>query len=167
MNRLFISRWLLVIAVLPASLVCAEPAWKVRIDPLMTVADFPNLEIDRAISSTVSLGASAWHHDGDWYSTRGITSLGVRLDWFDRGVFDAGWHTNVITKADFDDSGPARLRLKGTQTYQWVWSDFLVNAGIGIQLVADLDDRSNGQNSSFSSGGWVYPAWELSIGRAF
>lgn len=163
----YIWRWLLAFAFLSPCLALAEPAWKVRIDPLMAVADFPNLEVDRAISSTVSLGAGLWHHDGNWYSTSRTTSLGARLDWFDRGVFEDGWHTNVITKADFNENGPARLRLKGTQTYQWVWSDFLVNAGIGIQFVADIDDRSDRQNSGFGYDGWVYPAWELSIGRAF
>lgn len=167
MNPLFKLRWLLTLALLLPVMALADPAWKIRMDPLMAIADFPNLEVDRAISPTVSLGASVWRHDGAWYSGARNTSLGARIDWFDRGVFDAGWHTNVITKADFNDKGPARLRFKGTQTYQWVWSDFLVNAGIGIQFVADIDDQTSSRNSSFGADGWVYPAWELSIGRAF
>ncbi|WP_028669738.1 hypothetical protein [Saccharospirillum impatiens] len=162
-----IKSWLLAATLLSPGMVLAEPNWKVRIDPLLAVADFPNLEIDRAISPTVSLGAGIWHHDGDWFSYERTTSLGVRLDWFDRGVFTPGWHSNVITRADFNDNGIARLRLKGTQTYQWVWSDFLFNTGIGLQFVADTDNSATSSDNGFGSDGWVYPAWELSIGRAF
>jgi hypothetical protein len=145
----------------------AEPGWKIRIDPLLAVANFPNLEVDKAVSPTVSLGAGLWHHDGDWFAYERTTSLGFRLDWFDQSVFSPGWHSNVITRADFSDRGLARLRLKGTQTYQWVWSDFLLNAGIGVQFVADTNDTLNNKDSGFDSDGWVYPAWELSIGRSF
>lgn len=165
-RTLMISGCLTAILLTPG-MTLADPNWKFRIDPLLAVADFPNLEIDRAVGPTVSLGAGLWHHDGDWFSYERTTSLGLRLDWFDRGVFATGWHTNVITRADFTDNGPARLRLKGTQTYQWVWSDFLLNAGIGLQFVADIDDSASGSDSGFGSDGWVYPAWELSIGRAF
>lgn len=148
-----------------ASTVCADPQWKVRIDPLMALADFPNVEIDRALSRSVSVGAMVWHHDNDFFDSGSVTSVGVRVDWFDRDVFDDGWHTNLILKSDWVDGDWDRARLKGTQTHQWAWNNFFINAGIGVQLVVGDQDNSTQFFDEYQP--WLIPAWEISLGRSF
>lgn len=152
-----------VVLTLAAPAAVAEPRWKVRIDPLLALANYPNLEVDRALTPSVSVGAMAWHHSGDWVSdgeTR--SSFGVRIDWYDRTVFSSGWHSNLILKSDWKGGAADRFRLKGTQTYQWAWDRFFVNAGIGVQFLTGTESASYYDYES-----WVVPAWEVSVGRSF
>lgn len=148
-----------------ASAVCAEPQWKLRTDPLMALANIPNLEVDRALSPTLSMGAVLWHSEGNWFGSGDVTSAGMRIDWFDRSVFEEGWHSNLIFKSDWVDGEWDRARLKGTQTYQWAWNTFYINAGIGVQLVTS----GQGDQSQFYDDyrPWLIPAWEISLGRSF
>lgn len=146
------------------TIVWAEPDWKVRMDPALALADFPNLEIDRALGDSVSLGFMLWHHDRSDLIGRSQTSAGVRLDWYDRSVFTTGWHSNLIVKADWNEAELDRWRLKGTQTYQWAWRGVFLNAGIGVQLVTGTRTNEEGYYDYES---WLLPGWELSIGRAF
>lgn len=149
-----------------ASSAGADPNWKVRMDPLMAIANFPNIEVDRALSPTVSAGVMAWYHDNDWFASSSAASLGLRVDWFEQGVFADGWHTNLVLKSDWTNGEWDRLRLKGTQTYQWAWDSFFINAGIGAQLVSD--GRVGGQAQVYDEyQPWLLPAWEISFGRSF
>lgn len=149
----------------PVAMAHAEDTWKVRMDPLLALANFPNLEVDRAISPNLSVGAMIWHFDGDWYDSEQMTSIGMRLDWFERGVFSSGWHTNLILKGDFVETQLERTRIKGTQTYQWSRNRFHINAGIGLQFL--LGGFSDADDDVYVYDSWIYPAWELSIGRSF
>ena len=146
------------------TLLWAEPHWKIRMDPALALANFPNLEIDRAVGDTVSLGVTAWHHPGNGLFDRSRTSAGVRVDWFEDSVFSSGWHSNLILKADWDEAELDRWRLKGTQTYQWAWGRLFLNAGIGVQLITGSGTSGEGYYDYES---WLLPAWEISIGRAF
>lgn len=146
------------------TLLRAEPVWKVRMDPALALADFPNLEIDRAVGDTLSIGLMLWHHDRNDLIGRSQTSAGVRMDWFERSVFGSGWHSNLILKADWNEAELDRWRLKGTQTYQWAWGRFFFNAGIGAQLIMGSGTAEEGYYDYES---WLLPAWEISVGRAF
>jgi len=146
------------------TLLWAEPHWKVRMDPALALANFPNLEVDRAVGDTLSLGLVLWHNNSDNRFEQARTSTGVRMDWFEDSVFSSGWHSNLILKTDWNETELDRLRLKGTQTYQWAWGRFFLNAGIGVQLVTgSLAD----EGSYYDYESWLLPAWELSIGRSF
>lgn len=141
----------------------ADPAWKVRIDPVMALADYANIEVDRQVADNLSVGLMLWHHAADSFYSDDLSSAGIRLDWFDRDVFTSGWHSNLILKSDWTGAEVDRWRLKGTQTYQWDWSDFYLNAGIGVQWVSG--NQANGGYYNYES--WLLPAWEISIGRSF
>lgn len=149
----------------PASMLHAQETWKVRMDPVLALASFPNLEVDRAISPNLSVGAMIWHFDDGWFNSEPMTSIGMRLDWFENGVFDSGWHTNLILKGDFLNRQLERTRIKGTQTYQWSRNRFHINAGIGLQFI--VGGLSDADDDVYVYDSWVYPAWELSIGRSF
>lgn len=156
----------ILVAGLLASTLGAEPHWKVRTDPFMALGDFPNIELDRAISQTVSVGGTLWHREDGFYESSSAASAGVRIDWFEHGVFADGWHSNLILKSDWVDGDWDRLRLKGTQTYQWAWDSFFVNAGIGMQLVSS-GTGDGGTQFYDEYDPWLLPAWEVSIGRSF
>ncbi len=141
-----------------------DPQWKVRIDPALALADYPNVEVDRQVADDVSVGLMLWHNAADYRYSEDQTSAGIRLDWFDREVFTAGWHTNLILKTDWNDAEFSRWRLKGTQTYQWAWNEFFLNAGIGVQWVKETESQNSGYYDYES---WLLPAWEVSVGRSF
>lgn len=146
--------------------VVAEPHYKIHIDPVMAIADYANVQFDVAISPTVSTGIMLWHLDDDsWTDPDDQSSFGLRVDWFDSGVFDTGWHSNAMVKVDLEDGQYARTRLKLTQTFQWVRNSFFMNFGIGAQFVSESASTKDSVYDDYQS--LMLPAWELSIGRAF
>lgn len=152
--------------VLFCSAVAAEPLYKVQIDPTMALADYANIQVDRQITPTVSAGVMLWHHDREsWSGGDDRTSVGVRLDWFDTGVFEQGWHSNAMVKVDLDKGDYARTRLKLTQSYQLERNQFFFNIGIGAQFVIEADTSEDTVYNNYQS--WLLPAWEISIGRSF
>lgn len=150
------------------SVLAEQPVYKVQIDPTLAAAGYANLQVDRLISPTVSAGLTFWHlDDASWgsFDNQNETSMGVRLDWFEEGVFATGWHSNAMVKVDLQDARYARTRLKLTQTYQVLWHDIYANFGIGVQFLAESEQVSDSRYDGFQS--WMLPAWEIAIGRAF
>jgi len=146
--------------------VSADPNYKIQIDPAMSLVGYANVQLDREITPVLSAGIMVWHLDArSWATFDDETSLGVRLDWFDRGVFEEGWHSNAMIKVDFDAEEYTRSRLKLTQSYQIVRSSLYMNMGIGVQFVMEPEDDEVSIYSQYQS--WMIPAWEISIGRAF
>jgi hypothetical protein len=144
------------------------PSYKLHIDPIMALAGYANVQLDKAITPTLSIGGMVWHLDADsWggFSDTQETSVGVRIDWFERGVFEKGWHSNAMIKGDWLDAGYARTRVKLTQTYQFVGETVFVNVGIGAQFIVESDTDENTLYSDYQS--WMLPSWELSVSRAF
>lgn len=139
---------------------------KIHLDPVFAAAGYANVQLDRSISPTVSAGAMLWHLDEQSWGYQGAeeTSIGVRIDWFESGVYASGWHSNAMLKVDLEDGRYARTRLKLTQTFQFARGGMYANLGIGAQLVGEADWVSNGLYEYRS---WLLPAWEFSIGRAF
>jgi hypothetical protein len=143
-----------------------EPLHKVQLDPLMVAAGYANIQIDREIGPTLSAGLMVWHlDDQSWGLRNEESSFGVRIDWFEEGVFQQGWHSNAMVKVDLEEGAYARTRLKLTQTYQLVRSSYFVNLGIGAQFVAE--SQSLGSNEYYGYQSWMLPSWEFSVGRAF
>jgi len=145
-----------------------NPSYKVQLDPLMTAAGYANLQVDRKVSPVLSTGVMAWYLDKNSWgngSDRDQASLGVRVDWFETGVFQTGWHSNAMVKVDFDGGNYARSRLKLTQSYQFVAAGLFMNVGIGAQFVAETSAISDSLYNDYQS--WMLPAWEVSVGRAF
>jgi hypothetical protein len=144
------------------------PTYKVHIDPIMAIAGYANVQVDKSISSTVSVGAMLWHlNDASWgsFADEEETSAGIRIDWFETGVYQKGWHSNAMIKGDWLDSDYARTRIKLTQTYQLVRGDLFVNLGIGAQFVVESDAVKDSIYSEYQS--WMLPSWEFSVSRAF
>lgn len=142
------------------------PKYKIQLDPSMVLAGYANVQVDRAISETVSVGGMLWHlDDNSWSNYDGSeTSFGVRVEWFENDVFASGWHSNAMVKVDLENADYARTRFKLTQTYQWVPQDFLINLGIGVQFISESEQA---QRDLYEYQSWMLPAWEFSIGRAF
>ncbi|WP_196159556.1 hypothetical protein [Reinekea sp. G2M2-21] len=150
------------------SALAEQPDYKVHIDPTMAAAGYANVQLDRQISSMVSAGLMFWHlDDASWgsFDNQDETSIGVRLDWFEEGVFASGWHSNAMVKVDLQSARYARTRLKLTQTYQVLWRDIYANFGIGVQFLVESEQMSDSRYDGFQS--WMLPAWEIAIGRAF
>lgn len=146
----------------------AKPLYKIQLDPTMSLAGYANIQIDRPLAANLSAGMMGWHRaetNGLFAQPQSLTSLGVRLDWFDRGVFESGWHTNAMIKVDLVDAEYARVRYKVTQSYQRVRSDFYLNLGIGFQAIQAGNGVAQEDSGDYSA--WLLPAWEFSIGRAF
>ncbi|MEJ2043939.1 MAG: hypothetical protein P8X74_03155 [Reinekea sp.] len=144
-----------------------EYHWKINTDPLMALAGYVNLQLDYALNNDLSTGVMLWYQDDDTWTTHSDTnkfSAGIRLDWYDEGVFSKSWHSNIMVKTDFENFSYARSRLKLTQSYQVVAADIFINIGIGAQIV--FEPESADSIYSYSQTG-VVPAWEFSIGRAF
>lgn len=160
-NLIFLCTFLL-----SAPVFAESPSYKIQLDPSMALAGYANVQVDRAISDTVSLGVMFWHFDDEsWTNYDGNeTSMGVRIDWFEDGVFDRGWHSNAMVKVDLENAQYARTRLKLTQSYQLVRGGVFVNLGIGVQFVSESDQV---QSDLYEYQSWMLPAWEFSVGRAF
>lgn len=160
-------RPLILCMALVSPLAMAEsPSYKIQLDPSMALAGYANVQVDRAISETLSLGLMLWHFDEESWSNYDAeeSSMGVRIDWFEDGVFDRGWHSNAMVKVDLENAQYARTRLKLTQSYQLVRGGVYVNLGIGVQFVSESDLV---QNDLYEYQSWMLPAWEFSVGRAF
>lgn len=151
---------------LPALTLADEAAYKIQLDPTMAAAGYANLQVDRAINPVLSAGLMAWHLDRrSWgYNTVEESSYGIRIDWFEQGVFESGWHSNAMVKVDLEDGRYARTRVKLTQTYQFHRGTVYVNLGIGAQFVSEADAV---RNELYQYRSWLLPAWEFSVGRAF
>ena len=146
----------------------SSPHYKVQLDPFMAAAGYVNLQVDREVSPVLSVGLMGWYLDKDsWGNSteQSDTSVGVRIDWFERGVFERGWHSNAMVKLDFEGADYARSRLKLTQSYQFVGAGVFIKLGIGAQFVAESSNADSGLYRNYQS--WMLPAWEVSVGRAF
>lgn len=141
--------------------------YKIQLDPTLSLLNYANIQVDRSVTDSVSIGAMYWYfHDRNGEETTETeSSVGARVDWFDRGVFERGWHSNGMVKVDFEEGVYARTRLKLTQTYQLAFSSFYINLGIGAQFVDESEDIDDSLYSTYRS--WLMPAWEFSLGRSF
>jgi hypothetical protein len=167
LHKILIGTFIIVISQ-SAVLAKEAPSYKLHIDPVMALAGYANIQLDKAIHSSVSIGGMVWHlDDSSWggFSNNQETSLGVRIDWFETGVFQKGWHSNAMIKGDWLDSDYARTRVKLTQTYQFVGADLFVNLGIGAQFILESGGLDDTLYSDYQS--WMLPSWEFSVSRAF
>lgn len=158
----------LIVLLSSAPFVSSELIYKVQMDPLMTLFGYANLHVDRAVSDSISVGVEIWTINGDDplnFSYQTESSIGMRVDWFDHGVFERGWHSNAMLKVDYADGDYARTRLKLTQTYQLIKADVFLNVGIGTQFLFEADTDDGGLYGVYQP--WLVPSWEVSLGRAF
>jgi hypothetical protein len=159
-----VSRCLLALpgCLLMTGLATAEPQYKIQVNPFLAAFGEVNIQVDRQVAENLSTGLMLTYLDPSMsYDNEASSSIGIRLDRYDRGVFNSGWHTNAMLKINLSGTKLEDSRLVATQTYQKVRADFVFNAGLGLQIVY------GGDASMFGFGLFPIPSLEFSIGRAF
>lgn len=164
----------------------AESNWNLRTAPISDAIGIYNVELDYTLSDKFTIGPMYYHFDYELSDTTYKSdALGLRLNYFFKGVKNGGWllglsglfgtfdisEVRVADGVKFSSSTSTRI-FTGMLSYQAVWDSFNITTGIGMSsfslpetVVATNGGDSYTVDTSLLSG--TTPNFEFTVGWRF